>query len=325
VTDATCKNKIIFVPGKNPKPPAEDHCALLWRCLRRGLELVDPAVARAIAAVPDCFHLVAWNAMYYGQIKDVDEDVPWIEALCHKTGPDAADVHEALSWRNKRARLLYLIADHMPALIPLLPDPAVKSTVRETERYFRNQDGIGTRVRELLKAPLRQMFAAGDRTLVIGHSMGAVIAYDALWELTHLEGHPGKVDLFLTIGSPLGMHFVQDRLLGFHRNDDQRFPCNIRHWINIAAHGDLTALDPEVRDNFMPMIEQGCVETIEDRHRGVFNYFRNEKGLNVHRSYGYLVEQHVTRAILAWWQNSPEEARRASVAAPPLAGRAGMP
>ena len=324
MTDAICKNKIIFVPGKNPKPSPEDHRALLWRCLRRGLELVDPSGAQRMAAHPDCFQLIAWNAIYYGQVKDVDEDVPWIEALCHKTGPDAADVREALSWRNKRAHVLYTLGDLFPALIPLLPDPAVKSTIRETERYFRNQGSIGTHVRELLKAPLRQAFAAGDRVLVIGHSMGAVIAYDALWELTHLEANPGKVDLLLTIGSPLGMHFVQDRLLGFRDPYGQRFPCNIRHWVNIAAHGDLTALDPEVRNDFLPMIAQGCAESIEDKHRGVFNYFRNEKGLNEHRSYGYLVEQHVARAILAWWQGSTDQSCYAPETAAPLAGRAGM-
>jgi hypothetical protein len=321
VTDGICKNKIIFVPGKNPKPPAEHHRALLWRCLQRGLELVDPGGAQRIATTPECFQLVAWNASYYGQVKDVDEDVPWIEALCHKTGPDAADVREALSWRNKRARVLYTLGDLFPALIPLLPDPAVKSTIRETERYFQNQDGIGARVREMLKAPLRQAFADGDRVLVMGHSMGAVIAYDALWELTHLEGSTGKVDLFLTLGSPLGMHFVQDRLLGFTNHETRCFPCTIRHWINIAAHGDLTALDPEVRNDFMPMLEQGCVETIEDRHRGVFTYFRNERGLNMHRSYGYLVEQHVARTILAWWQGSPDQDGGVPVT---LAGRAGM-
>jgi hypothetical protein len=324
VTDGICKNKIIFVPGKNPKPAAEDHRALLWRCLQHGLGLVDPGGAQQIATHPECFHLVAWNAIYYGQVKDVDEDVPWIEALCHKTGPDAADVREALSWRHQRARVLYSIGDFFPALIPLLPDPAVKSTIRETERYFQNQDGIGARVRELLKAPLRAAFAAGDRVLLIGHSMGAVIAYDALWELTHLEGSTGKVDLFLTLGSPLGMRFVQDRLLGFANHGGRRFPCIIRHWINIAAHGDLTALDPQVRNDFLPMLEQGCVESIDDRHRGVFNYFRNERGLNMHRSYGYLVEPHVARAILAWWTGNPDPACTAPDTTATLAGRAGM-
>ena len=321
MTDAICKNKILFVPGKNPKPAPEVHRALLWRSLQRGLTLIDPTGARNIAAMSDCFQLIAWNDIYYGQVKEVDDDVPWIEALFQKTGPDAADVREALSWRNKRAQFYYLLADYFRALLPLLPDPVVKNTIRETERYFRNQEEIGSHVREMLKAPLRQLLAEGNRVLVIGHSLGAVIAYDALWEMTHLENHPGKVDLFLSLGSPLGMRFVQDRLLGYR---DRRFPCNIRRWVNIAAHGDLTALHPAVRGDFLAMIEQGCIESIEDRQRSVFTYFRNEKGLNVHRSYGYLVEQHVARAVLAWWRDSPDAGCCAPEAPAALAARAGM-
>lgn len=318
VSDQTGKHKILFVPGKNPKPLPEEHRALIWRCLRRGVELVDPAVAQELAANPDCLQLAAWTAIYYGEVKDVEEDLPWLELLCHKSGPDADDVREALSWRNQRARWMYTLADLFPVLISLLPDPAVKNTIQETERYFRNVDGIGERVREMVKAPVRQMLDAGDRVLIIGHSMGSVIAYDALWELTHVENHPGKIDLFLSIGSPLGMNFVQERLLGYRHQDGQRFPCNIRHWINIAAHGDLTALDPAIRDDFLPMLAAGCIESIEDRHRGVFTYFRNAEGLNQHRSYGYLVEQHVARAIVAWWQNGAGMATDAAVS---LAGR----
>ena len=324
MTDAICKNKILFVPGKNPKPAPQEHRALLWRCLQRGLNLIDPAGAHHIAAMSDCFQLIAWNDIYYGQVKVMDEDLAWIETLFQKTGPDAADVREALSWRNKRAQLYYLLADYFRALIPLLPDPVVKNTIRETERYFRNQDEIGSHVRELLKAPLRRLLADGCRVLVIGHSLGAVIAYDALWEMTHLENYPGKVDMFLSLGSPLGMHFVQDRLLGFRNRGRRRFPCNIRHWVNIAAHGDLTALHPAVRPDFWPMLEQDCVESIEDLRRGVFTYFRNEKGLNVHRSYGYLVEQHVARTILAWWRASSDSAGCAPEAVAALAARTGM-
>ncbi len=300
VTDAFGKNKIVFVPGKNPKPAPDAHRALLWRCLRRGVELVDPATAETLAAHPDCFELIAWNAIYYGQVKAAEEDTPWIELLCQRTGPHADDIRAALSWRKRRARFLYTIADFIPWLIPLLPDPAVRNTIQETERYFQNQDGIGTRLRELVKTTLRTAHANGERVLLIGHSLGAVIAYDALWELAHLDQHPGTVDLFLTLGSPLGMRYVQDRLLGF-RQRPQRFPCNIRRWVNVAAHGDLTALDPDLHDDFLPMLGQGCVEAIEDRHRGVFNYFRNEHGLNEHRSYGYLVEAHVARTVAGWW------------------------
>ncbi len=295
-------NVILFIPGKNPKPPEDTHHRQLLRCLVHGLERADPATAAAIRARPEDFLLASWNPLYYQSYKLLDEDQPWIEALLTMAGPTAEDVREALSWRRKKAWLLYTLADLFPLLIDLLPDPAVKSTIRETERYFRNSDNIGSAVRELVKAPLRRLLAADRRILLIGHSMGSVIAYDALWELTHIEHLPGKVDLFLTLGSPLGMNFVQKRMLGSGEDGARRYPGNIRHWINVAAQGDLTALDNALRDDFQPMLEHGLMESLTDYNAGIFNYFRNAQGLNVHRSYGYLVNPRVGELIARWWR-----------------------
>jgi hypothetical protein len=294
--------RILFVPGKNPKPPVEEHRQQLLRCLRRGVGRADPAVAQEIEADSGSFRLIGWNPLYYQSYKPLDEDLPWIDALLKRDGPTHADVKEALSFRRRRAWLLYTLADIFNFLIPLLPDPAVKSTVRETARYFSNAGNIGKQVRELLKAPLQEMFARGERVLVIGHSMGSVIAYDSLWELTHIDKNPGRVDLFLTIGSPLGMRFTQQRLLGAHETGARRYPHIIRHWINMAAQGDLTALDPTLRDDFKAMLELGLVESITDYNGGIFNFFRNDRGLNVHRSYGYLVNPRMGEAIARWWK-----------------------
>jgi hypothetical protein len=157
-------------------------------------------------------------------------------------------------------------------------------------------------VRELLKAPLRRMFADGDRILIIAHSMGSVITYDALWELTHIEKNPGQVDLFLTLGSPLGMRFTQKRLRGARERGTQRYPHCIRRWANLTAQGDLMALDPTLRDDYRAMLELGLIQSITDVNGGIFNYFRNEEGLNVHRSYGYLVNPRVGEVIARWWK-----------------------
>ncbi len=295
-------NRILFIPGKNPKPPVEEHRQQLLRCLRRGVERADPAVAQEIEADSQAFRLIAWNPLYYRSYKPLDEDLPWIDALLKQDGPTREDVKEALSFRRRTAWLLYTLADIFNFFIPLLPDPAVKSTIRETARYFSNEDNIGQQVRELLKVPLREMFARGERVLVIGHSMGTVIAYDSLWELTHIEKNPGRVDLFLTLGSPLGMRFTQQRLLGVREKGAKRYPHNIRHWINMTAQGDLTALDPTLRDDFKAMLELGVVESITDHNGGIFNYFRNDQGLNVHRSYGYLANPRMGEAIAKWWK-----------------------
>ena len=294
-------NRIIFVPGKNPKPPAEEHRRQLVRSLLRGVERADPAVALEIERKPDSFQCISWNPLYYRSYKPLDEELPWIEALLKQVGPTQEDVQEALSVRRRFAWVLYTVADLFHFLIPLLPDPVVRATIRETARYFSNDGGIGQQVRELLKVPLRKMLEAGDRILIIGHSMGSVIAYDSLWELTHIEKNPGRVDL-LSLGSPLGMRFTQQRLLGAREKGTQRYPQNIRHWTNMTAQGDLTAPDPTVRDDFKAMLKLGVVESITDVNGGLFNYFRNERGLNAHRSYGYLVNPRVGEVIVNWWK-----------------------
>jgi hypothetical protein len=294
-------NRILYIPGKNPKPPPDEHRRQLWRALLRGVERVDPAVAREIERNAETFTVVAWNPLYYQGYKSLKEDLPWIDALLQRAGPSEADLQEAQSFRRRIAWLLYTIADLFHFLIPLLPDPAVKATVQETARYFSNEGGIGEQVRELLKVPLRRMFAEGRRILIIGHSMGSVIAYDTLWDLTHIEQNPERVDLFLTIGSPLGMRFTQQRLRGRHEKGTGRYPHDIRNWVNIASQGDLTALDPTLSDDFRAMVDLGLIESITDVDGGVYNYFRNEQGLNVHRSYGYLVNPLTGKVIADWW------------------------
>lgn len=294
-------NRILYIPGKNPKPPPPEHRRRLLRALLRGVEQADPAAARDIESKAEAFSLIAWNPLYYQSYKSPDTDPPWIDALLQRTGPSETDLQEAQSFRRRIAWLLYTAADLFQFLIPLVPDPAVKNTIQETARYFGNQGGIGEQVRELLKAPLRQLFAEGKRILIISHSMGSVIAYDSLWDMTHIEKNPECVDLLLTLGSPLGMRFTQQRLRGAQEKGTDRYPHDIRRWINIASQGDLTALDPTLHDDFRAMVELGLIESIVDIHENVFNYFRNERGLNVHRSYGYLVNPRLGRVIADWW------------------------
>src|SRR3989344_5975759 len=147
--------RIIFIPGKNPKPPSVEHRHQLLRSLLRGVERADPAVAPEIANDPAAFQTIAWNPLYYQSYRPLDEDLPWVDALLKRTGPTEEEVREALSFRRRTAWLLYTAADLFHFLIPLLPDPVVKNTIQETARYFRNEGGIGGQVRELLKAPLR--------------------------------------------------------------------------------------------------------------------------------------------------------------------------
>jgi len=247
------------------------------------------------------FHLVSWNYLYYNEHKDATSDIPWIDALINKHGPTEQDMQDAHSWNIWLSRLMLTLADHIPLLIRLLPEET-RSTAHEIDRYFNNTDDVARKIRELLKQTLRPMLEQQDNVLLIGHSLGSVIAYDTLWELSRLEGLKGKVD-FLTLGSPMGMHYIHRRLLGVHETGETSYPGLIRHWINLAAEGDVAALNQNLNESFYAMLELGLVESIEDHCHGIYNYFRSDAGLNCHRSYGYMVSPAVGSIIADWWKH----------------------
>jgi len=294
---------IIFVPGKNPKPPAPQHKSLLWRTMVEGVRRAEPDFASELDEHSEDFKLIAWNHLYYHTTKDINRDLPWIDALINQHGPSEQDIRDANAWHRKLDRFLFSLVDHLPFLLWLLPEQ-IRSTAEETKRYFQNRNNIACDVRELLKQELRPIMGDSDKILLIGHSMGSVIAYDALWELSHQEQIPGKIDVFLTIGSPLGMNYVQRRLMGHNFTGKKKYPTNIKRWVNISSIGDVTALDRVFLDDFSEMIKEDIIESIEDHCDGIYNFFRNEKGLNCHRSYGYLVNPAVGKVIADWWQHS---------------------
>jgi hypothetical protein len=297
------KKNIVYVPGMNPKPDPEPHSKLLWRCLLEGIRRSEPELVTDLGAHFDCFKLVAWNYLYYHQVKDISHDLPWIDALVNKHGPTQDDIRDTKTWQRKLAKFFFSAGDMFPFVIPLLPK-IIRQIAHETRGYFRNVDNIACEIRELLKQVLRPMLSANEKVLLIGHSLGSVIAYDTLWELSHLEQLPGKVDLFLTLGSPLGMHYVERRLMGYEENGKQRYPDNIRRWVNMSSVGDIVALDRKFRNDFSHMLEYGIIDSIEDHSEAIYNFFRSERGLNAHRSYGYLVNPAVGYIISDWWRHA---------------------
>jgi len=294
---------IIFVPGKNPKPLAAQHKNLLWRTLLEGVRRVDSHIADELSQHFENFKLTAWNYLYYKTLKDINRDLPWIDALINQHGPTDLDIKEAKSSHRKLHRIIYSVVDLFPFLLKLFPGK-LQTTAAEINRYFKNKKNIACDVREQLKQELRPILNTTDKILVIAHSMGSIIAYDTLWELSHLERHPNKIDLFLTIGSPLGMNYVQRRLMGNPYTGKKKYPTNIKHWVNISSTGDITALGHIFANDFSEMRTLKLIDSIDDHCEGIFNFFHNEDGLNCHRSYGYLVNPAIGKVIADWWQES---------------------
>jgi hypothetical protein len=106
--------------------------------------------------------------------------------------------------------------------------------------------------------------------------------------------------MLVTAGSPLGQKIVQRHLLSVKSKGETRYPTNIGTWVNIAAVGELTAIDRTLQNDFNGMRKAGLVDDIVDHE--VFNYFHMQGALNVHAEYGYLVNEVTARVVSDWWR-----------------------
>lgn len=292
------RERIIYVTGMKPKPDPVDHRRQLVRVLGRALARVDPEAADWLSRREQNFTLVSWTSLVYREPADISADMPGIERLIENpvAGPEDRKAADSIGLALKRA--WHLIGDSYPWLSRLIASSTLKITLDDVRLYLEDRDGIATRIRSRLIDQLIESWALGERVLLIGHSLGSVIAYDSLWHLSREAGSKGRVDLLLTMGSPLATRFIRKGLKGVDRRGAERYPDNIDRWVNVAARGEMVALHRRIKPFFAGMLRLGLVRSIEDA--SIYNHFRVGDRLNVHKSYGYLNHPVVAQLICEW-------------------------
>ena len=131
-----------------------------------------------------------------------------------------------------------------------LADRAMIGDLRQVRSYFTDP---ATR---LAAQDTVCQHVSSDTRVLIGHSLGSVVAYEALCRHSHWP-----VRAFVTLGSPLGLrHLIFDRL------QPTPVPCNpglrgswpgsVDTWANIADSGDVVAAVEDLRPLFSHRIKQ---------------------------------------------------------------------
>lgn len=114
-------------------------------------------------------------------------------------------------------------------------------SLRQVNRYL-NEDGI----RERVQARVRET-VTDDTRVVVGHSLGSVVAYEAL-----CANPQWRVDALVTLGSPLGIrNLVFDRLRPSPVALRGAWP-NVQSWTNVCDAYDVVALVKELGPQFDP-------------------------------------------------------------------------
>ena len=96
-----------------------------------------------------------------------------------------------------------------------------------------------------------------DTRVVVGHGLGALIAYEALCALSDAVSVT-----FVSLGAALcGPRQVFERLEPAPRNEQGQWPAAVRRWFNVVAHSDPTAMvAPQLTRRFGPGIEDEVIE-----------------------------------------------------------------
>ena len=77
-----------------------------------------------------------------------------------------------------------------------------------------------------------------EPTVVIGHSLGSVVAYNIL----RTDPRALRVPLYVTLGSPLAIRAIRDELRPL------RFPQTVQTWYNAFDARDVVALATRILD-----------------------------------------------------------------------------
>ena len=175
----------------------------------------------------------------------------------------------------------------------------------DVSRYLKHETAYSKRCRERVRDKLVSLLAAGDRVMLVSHGTGSAIAWDALWELSHDDRYRdsaggAKVDLWLTLGAPLGDRHCRKRLFGAGESGDRRYPTNVVAWHNGAAEDDYTCHDNTVADDFSKMLRERAISAVHDYV--IYNHAVRYGKSNPHSSVGYYIHPRVAKVLADWLQ-----------------------
>jgi len=192
-------------------------------------------------------------------------------------------------FNRQRAKIIF--SKNMHVKFPSFTDLIIKHFFKDLDIYLTQKcidenksdclakDIIRDRITNVLKQHKRKDI------LLIAHSMGTIVTYEALIK----SEKEIEVDSLITMGSPLGVPFIFEKLkndLSTAPEDKSklRTPENISTgWENLADTDDKLAQSADLRKLFSPNSNNVLPTMII-----VDNDYKNEGIENPHKSYGYL-------------------------------------
>ncbi len=295
---------IIGIHGLGNKPPYDIFKKWWVGALCEGFDRIG-------ARIPFFkFELVYWSRYIYATPLDPsivnNEDPLYLEEpyIVH----DPFQKPQIVQKKSNRKRFLdylekqmdkLLINDDLTINFSAISDLIIHHFFRDLEIYYSEQKAItdsNVSVNTAIQNELKHMLLKykNHDILLLAHSMGSIIAYEALLDLKDQV----FINTFVTLGSPLGMPVIMGKIFARLKSKlpNQKQLCvpdNITNsWLNFSDLDDRVALNYNLADDFAPNTRNVSIQDYE-----VHNDYINKERPNPHKLYGYLRTQELAQAI----------------------------
>jgi len=284
---------IIAIHGLGNKPPKSLLKKWWKKSMREGLKVIG----HPRFFIP--FEFVYWAHLVHPQpldpkVKDKKHplflDEPYRPAKSYAMKKRSIIRQKVLDYVGKQIDKLFLNED-MSLNFSAVSDIIIKRYFYELDIYYSQTCfSVADRnclARDVIREQLARVLKKhqGKQILLIGHSMGSIIAYDVLTQT--LPDVP--IDTLVTIGSPLGMPIIISKIVSeqskkMKQTTEVKTPENIvHHWYNFSDLEDKVAIDYSLAGDFKTNSRNvGVTDKIID------NNYEIDGHRNPHKSYGYL-------------------------------------
>ena len=303
---------LLFVHGRYFKPPADELMDISVAAMRAALERDCPEVI-------DLFHGMHKRIGYYGDISnefleeagqrydeklDVGDRRNALQKMCaiDKRKNFGVSRYDRVPGKTAIAEFAADIAGPLLGTIGLSKKVISKIAI-DLGEYWNAKSDFAARVRDRVRTAICEATDGDNRVMLISHGTGCIVAYDVLWQLSndpeYKERFSGrKIDLWMTLGAPLGDSSARRRLLGAGQKGRERYPSNVVSWHNVSAEDDYMSHDNTLADDFKQMLKQKQVSCIRDYR--IYNLAVRYGKSNPHSSVGYLIHPRVAKVISDW-------------------------
>lgn len=284
---------IIGIHGLGNKPAS----VLLQKWWEASIHEGLTVIGKPVQNIP--FKLVYWADVFYK--KPLDENMLDLESPLYLeeryTPAPLNDRREKHPLRKKVLDILekeidrIFLNEDLSINFSSIADSIIHRYFKELEEYYSKDIPVGgqkeKRARDIIRERLVKVLEdhRGEDIMLIGHSMGSIIAYDVIQNLVSDMG----IHTFVTLGSPLGFPVIMgkiaaDREISLPRLNKLRTPENVEmKWFNLADLEDRIALIYRLSDNFEANSRGvGVIDMVVHN-----NYWSNGEH-NPHKSFGYL-------------------------------------